>query len=119
MEESKKNKILEKPEGYPMTLIEKGNKGQTLSCDDFGLRASAVPRRSGRGDIQKSLHAGPCSCGILCWLDHMAGEGRTREREGKLPTFRLLETDGIFFFLWISEAGCVERPIISQLLLKQ
>lgn len=69
-----------KPQGHPMTLIEKGNKGQTLSCDDFGLRASALPRGSRRGDPRKSLQADPCSCGTLCWLDHMAGEGRTQER---------------------------------------
>lgn len=35
----------EKPEGHPMTMIEKGNKGQVISCDDFDLRASAVARR--------------------------------------------------------------------------
>jgi len=41
-------------------------------------------------------------------------------RNFQLSNFRLLETDGILFFspLWISEAGCVEKPIISQLLLK-
>lgn len=109
------NKDTEKPEEHPMFLIEKGNKSQTLSCDDFDLRASAVPRR--RVDQQKSLQAGPCSCGNLCWLDHMAGKAG-HKKEGKLPAFRLLETDEIFFFLWISEAGCVERPISSQLLLK-
>lgn len=35
----------EKPEGHPMTMIEKGNKSQVISCDDFDLRASAVARR--------------------------------------------------------------------------
>lgn len=101
-----------------MTLIEKGNKGQTLSCDDFGLRAFAVLRGSRRGGPLKSLQAGPCSCGTLCWLDHMAGEGRTQERR---ETSNLQAAGNIwdfFFFLWFSEAGCVERPIISQLPLK-
>ena len=56
----------EKSEGHPMTLIEKGKKGQTLSCDDFDVRASTVPRRrSRRGDPQKSLQVGPCSCATL------------------------------------------------------
>lgn len=77
-ERKEENQDTEKPEGHPMTLIEKGNKGQTLFCDDFGLKASAVlRRRSRRGDTQKSLQAGPCSCVTLCWLDHTAGEGRT------------------------------------------
>lgn len=35
----------EKLEGCPMAMTEKGNKGQVISCDDFDLRASAVPRR--------------------------------------------------------------------------
>lgn len=69
----RKTKILKNLKG---TLTEKGNKSRTLSCDDFGLRASTVPRRRGgrsrRGDPQKSLQTGPCSCGALCWLDHMA-----------------------------------------------
>lgn len=51
-----------KSEGPPMIPIEKGNKGQTLSCDDFGLRSTAVLRRS-RGDPQQSLQAGSCSWG--------------------------------------------------------
>lgn len=92
-----KNQDTEKPEGYPMTLTEKGIKGQTLSCDGFGLRASAVPRRrSRRGEPQKSLQTGPCSC-VLCagWTTRLRKAGRATER--KLPTFRLLETDEIFF----------------------
>lgn len=116
--EKEEKENTEKPEGHPVTLIKKGNKGQILSCNDFGLRAYAIPKRNRRrGGPQKSLQAGPGSCGALCWLDCTAGEGRMCEK-GKLPTLRQLETDGILSFLWISEAGCVERPKISQLLLK-
>lgn len=27
----------EKPEGHPMTMIDKGDKGHVISCDDFDL----------------------------------------------------------------------------------
>lgn len=74
--EKEEKQNTEKHEGHPMTLIEKGNKGQILSCNDFGLRASVIPKRSRRGYRQKSLQAGPGSCGALCWIDCMAGEGR-------------------------------------------
>lgn len=82
-----------------MTLIEKGNKGQTLSCNDFGLRAFAVLRGSRRGGPRKSLQAGPCSCGTLCWLDHMAVEGRTQERR---ETSNLQAAGNIWDFFFFS-----------------
>lgn len=39
------DKDTEKLEGHSMAMTEKGNKGQVISCDDFDLRASVVPRR--------------------------------------------------------------------------
>lgn len=103
-----KSQDTEKPEGHPVTLIERGIKGQTLSCDDFGLRASAVPRRrSRRGEPRKSLQTGPCSCGALCWLDHAAEEGRTCDRE-ETSNLQAAGNNEIFFPLEKSSSFTVQ-----------
>lgn len=85
----------EKPEGHPVTITEKSNKGQVISCDDFDLRASAVPRR--RGEPQESLQAGPYSCVILRGrVSTTLGKAEYGER-GNFQSSGCLKQVGFFF----------------------